>query len=373
MTLASCKGDEYGYNGDYDGYITNEERAPIVLDMCIVTDSSTEENAKKTVTANINQFLKGKFNTTLNIRYMSADNYAQEVLAAAQGTDSETSYRADIVLVLGEEMFNSLHALDLLVDLSNYYDPESYGKYDSESFARLNTIMSTKNLITASYVDDRIYTVPNDHVIGAYEFILVNKEIAHYYNNSDLRIATWLDYDCEELVEFREKVDADGIYPVDDAVKHVTDGAYADIAEWESKGYACNIVKYPEVTRAEAFKSAFAIVKDADHVGKEIPEGTVPVYLERYFRAIEVIYTISSDPTLATFLQFGIQGPNYTLKTLADYENVSRNNSGTGRYYMNPLHTGSIFNMLFCDELGWTPAVKANALAQNKQSVIPNA
>lgn len=371
MTLASCKGDEYGYKGDYDGYITNEERSPIVLDFCIVTDSRTEDNAKKTVAANINQYLRGKFNTTLNIRYMSADNYAAEVLAAAQGTDGENTYRADIVLILGEEMFDSLHSLDLLVDLSNYYDPENYHKYDSEAFARLNTIMSTKNLISASYVGDKIYTVPNDHVIGAYEFILVNTDIVEkYYNYSCEKISTWLDYDCEELVALREKIAADGVYSVDDAIKHVTDGEYADIEEWASEGYICNIVKYPEVTRAEAFKSAFAIIKDAEHTG-EIPEGTLPAYLERYFRAMEVIYTISSDVTLATYLQFGIQGPNYTVKSLGEYDNTVRNDSGTGQYFMNPLYTGSIFNMNFCEELGWTPTVKANALAQNKHSILP--
>ncbi|MBR2343403.1 MAG: extracellular solute-binding protein [Clostridia bacterium] len=373
MTLVSCKEDGFGYNGEYDKYISDEERDPIVLDFCIVTGEATQLNAKKTVTASINQFLGAKFNTTLNIHYITAENYEAEVLAAAKGEDTETTYRADIVLVLGEDMFDTLYQENLLADLTRYYDSKKYGLYDAEMFARLNVLMSTKHLITASYVEDKIYTVPNDHVIGEYEFLLVKNDVVEkYYNYSLTEIKTWTDYSSEELVALRERIDADGVFSSADAIKYVTAGKYSDIAAYESEGYVCNIAKYPEVTRAEAFKSAFAIIKDASDDGKPI-NGSDPAYMERYYRAMEVIYTINTDATLRNYLQFGVQGPNYLLSALDDTTTqVVRNDTGSGVYDMDLSHTGGIFNALFCEELGWTPDVKDSALAQNKDARLPD-
>ena len=178
------------------------------------------------------------------------------------------------------------------------------------------------------------------------------------------------------------------MHEVSDVVRFVEGGKNSDIAAYEAEGWVCNIAKKPTVTREEAFKSSFAIVKDSSDTGafklngspvtppaagEEFPK--TPDYIERYYRAMEVIYALNTDTYFRNLLQYGVSTVNYRLvdATAPDSKKyVVRYTEGSNVYNMELLYTGDVFNAFFCEELGWTEVVKQSVALQNEDSVLPN-
>lgn len=337
--LVGCAEDEIG---DYlENYPEKTETVgKLSLNMYIIVGNNTTENAKTTVKRMISQHTVAEYNTELNVFYIPESEYESTVMTAINNGGSDAPH---IILINSESMLNSLYKSDAdskLADLSAYYLSRDYG--------RLNTQIAN-SLIQASKLgeNNKLYTVPNNHVVDEYTYLVIDEDVAHQT----------LHYPSNELKNYKSIADAAALkeemtlagYNADELVYETT-GPYELRAEIEADGNICNVVKQPIATRAEAFSSAFAIVN------------TETKYNDR---AMKMIYSINTDTYLRNLLQYGVMGTNYTVEN----GDIVRIAEGENVYYMNLLHTGDIFKADFCSELNWTKTAYDNGVLQNKDSI----
>ena len=123
----------------------------------------------------------------------------------------------------------------------------------------------------------------------------------------------------------------------------VSGAAYEDKAAYEAAGWICNIVSYPTVEKADAFTSAYAVIKQ---------EGIDPE------RVMQIIYALHTDVKLRNLFLYGIENINYLL----DEDVVTRNE--TALYYVDPIYVGNMFTPYFTDD--FTAEDAAFGALQNK-------
>jgi hypothetical protein len=387
--LVSCAEKEIGeYMGHYDGLVVDPVEK-LSFDLYIITecdDSKEAESAMATVTAQINQKLDDNFNSTVNIHYLNADEYADTVYAlnGASSEASDSRYNAgSIVLIAGEEMYNKLMAKNALVDLRGYLDTHEFGQLKSRITSSILDFVKVYN-------DDEtesLYMIPNDHVIGEYEYTIINRKIAEgqYSFSAQSELSEMLIVDgkpnqiANELIN-AVKYNSRG-NSVSDVITVVT-GKYEDRAEWEAKGYVCNVSKYPEVTADVAYAAGFGILNSADIV----KDGKVLVSKDECERrAMEIVYSINADEDIRNLLQYGVENSNYVFETKkvttldgTEIEKKYVNPIPENKYKMNLLYTGDMFNAYPCEEPVWSIGDESGAWTyydaiygdnQNKDSV----
>ena len=329
--LASCSEDAIG-DYEYPNFVPKETPA-ITLDFYIVVGEGTSELAKDTVERMLSQYTETKYKTSLVLHYIEEADYKTKLLAGINEGE------ADIVLINSVELMKELVAGNKLLDLTAYYDGDTYG--------RLNT-MITKTLIEASKIDGKIYSVPNDHVIGEYTYLIINEEVAtNGYNFSPASLKACKSLDDETMLRLKSDIEADGKV-FSDYVKLVN-GDYSDKAVYEAEGYICNVSSYPQVTEEEAFAASFAIVNGIQYSD----------------RAMEILYLLNSDEYFRNLLHYGVEGANYVKDSDG---NIVPLLDEDGCYNMNALHTGSVF-LLYNSE-SWTKEMNDVGRAQNKESVV---
>ena len=347
LSLVSCGDDEIG--SYKENYPVIDNSVPVVsINMYVIVEDSTVANAITTVKRMFAQETLSKFNTTVNLVYCTAAEYNTKMMAAVNATDATA---ANIVLVNGAATMDALVATGKLADLTAYVDNASYG------FGSLNkTIPET--LMNASKIGGKYYAIPNNHVIGQYQYLVINKAAAqacgYDENVVDFLGATdaegaKVDPYTAAVAALSERMTAKG-YSVDECIK-VVNGNYEARLEYQKDSF-CLELSYPTATRDEAFMSAFAIVNRGDLAN---------------LRAMEIVYSINSDEGLKNLLQYGVRGTNYNIVDgdvvrVADEDNV---------YHMNMLYTGNQFIAHYCSELNWTAAAKQYGTEQNKASVLP--
>ena len=360
-----------------------EVRDYLELDFYIIADDITvaNGNAIDTVERYINAHLQEKFNTVLDIHFVSASAYESEVNAAVNATDAKE--RADIVLIAGENMFNSLYESHALANITDFYKSDKFGRLNSLiTSTLLDASVKTEQRIKAGdsnevYNVDYFYSVPNDHVIGSYEYVIVNRAIAEELNYSPDKIKAMNTYELTEAL----RADIDNKLKLNSAdyVKYVTERKYEDKAAYEAEGYYCNVAKYPMAGTAEAFKSAYAVVRAIDDLSYQnnkdelITDETVkketPAYVKHYERCMEVIYALNTDSELVNLLLYGKEGTNSTYnETTGLYTPI---HEGVGAYKVDKLYVGNSFISGNSLEYGWDDTVKANGKKQNAESYNP--
>ena len=223
--------------------------------------------------------------------------------------------------------------------------------FNSDTYGTLNTNIA-ESLLAASKIDNKFYCVPNNHVVGAYEYLVINKDKAEELNFGPKTITTYDTYD--KSADLRAAIEANGD-TVSDYVYLIEDGKYEDKAAIEASGeWVCNIVSKPVATAAEAFSSAFAISSTID-----------AEYADRCF---EILFALNMDTYFRNLLQYGVNVTNYTID---DNEVVTRKiNDENNAYNMNLLYTGNVFKAYYCEELGWTKDAKTYGEAQNLDSTF---
>jgi len=101
-------------------------------------------------------------------------------------------------------------------------------------------------------------------------------------------------------------------------------------AELEAQGYSVFVAEQPRVTDEDVFSSMFAV--GADTHDEE--------------RAMEIITYLNTDATVRNLLQYGIEGKNYELKTVAGEDGTERAYAqylDTNTYWMDITKTGNMF------------------------------
>lgn len=341
--LVGCGENEIGsYLENYPE--TDDTVLDITLNMYVICEDGTTQNAKETVQNLVKQYTYSKFKTNLIINYVSESDYRGTVMTAVQGDDKTGAH---IVLVNSYDLMKELYLGGYTADLTAYYESRDYGRLNGEI---------TPALIAASKIkiDESIYqlhSVPNDHVVDNYEYLVINTAVArdmlHYSN--ELLSSYKTDEDIAGLVADIEALGLDASELV-----YRTSGSYELKAEIEAAGNFCNVTKYPTVSAEEAFSSAFVII---DRVGGYVD------------RAMEVLYEIHNPDNheLRNLIQYGVEFTNYRLD---DNGNVVSVTEGDNVYIMNPLYTGNMFYALYSEQIGWTSETSNNGKRQNEQAVV---
>ncbi len=333
--LASCGEDVIGeFLENYPKVDNSVEE--LTLNICIIAGEGTTTIAMDTVEQKLTQYAKEDFNTILNISYISEAEY-KDAIDSATAQDSKP--RADIILINSTDMITSLVEDGLVVDLTDFYKTDEYGTLNVD-------IAST--LLSAAKINDKFYTVPNNHVVGTYEYVKMKKDAVRYIYASDEEIA--LVNNEEKINELSAKLAA--ALPSEDisTLISVQSGTYADLNA--DPAYHYNVLKYPTVTADDAHSSAFAIVngtKDAN-------------------RCMEIIYAFNTNAKYKNTLQYGVEGANYLIDK--DTGNVIRVSSGESVYNMNNIYTGNAFIAYPCPEIGWTTEAIAAGESHNQQTVL---
>jgi len=337
--LVSCGGDfepgTYLPNYDYEPEVIED----LTLNIYLITENATTENAKDTVSQMVNQYTETQFHTTVNIVYLSAAEYNDGVYNAVKDNSDKG---ANIVLITSDSMLNDFVGMNKIAILNSFYESDKYGTLN---------VQIPDALIRASYLGDNIVTVPNNRIIGEYEYLVINKEVAVHKNYA---VPSEVEaYDSLEDAEALMKRMTENGYRAEDYV-YTVKGDYALKAQLEAQGNYCNVITYPTATSSFAFSSAFAIINRSEALNE---------------RAMQIIYAINTDSYLRNLLQYGVKGTNYTVSDSGDIIRVSE---GDNVYYMNPAYTGDVFKLQYCSEIGWTAPVATNGALQNDQAVSYN-
>ena len=337
--LIGCDDEEFPDPSIYPETQSKLER--LTLNLYIVCGDNMAENAKVSVKERIAGYVKtSEHNAVLNVHYVKASEYESTVTAAINNGGENAPH---IILINSVDMFNSLHKAEggsKLLDLTDYYN--------SSKYKTLKTQIA-ESLLSSSRVDEgKLYTVPNNHVVDEYTYLVVNKEVEKSFHEPYLSSIKNFK-SLEDAAAVMEKITKAG-YNANDYI-YVVNGPYELKAKIEAEGNYCNVIKYPTATEAEAFSSAFAIVKNS---------------LQQYNdRAMQIIYALNNDLELRNLLQYGVLGANYDLVN----GEVVRKKDSVNFYDMDLLYTGNVFNATYCSELGWTSSTRANGLKQNEESV----
>ena len=307
--------------------------------MHIITGDSTTADAIKSVAQRINGYAKNIYNTDLNITFVKESEYESSLKSALGKSTDEAPH---IVLINNEALFDSLMASKKLANLTDYYGTKSFGQMNVKVAAPL---------LEASKVDNKLYTVPNNRVIGEYEYLIINKELVKefHYPNQELASYKSLD-DCAALIE---EMTLAGYSEADiSRLIHVERGSYELREQYEAENF-CNVISVPSVNRSEAFASAFAVINRD---------------LVKYNdRAVEIIYAINNDSEFRNLLQYGVEGANYSRAPKTT--EVVRIFDGVNNYDMNLIYTGNVFTAYNCAEIGWTNDAKAYGQKQNQDAI----
>ena len=305
-------------------------------------DKIVVTQAINTVSNAIKDYTSTTYKTVLNVKFVKASEYETVVLDAVKAGNSDAN-AANIVLVNSYALMQDLYATGKLVALDSYLDTSAYGQ--------LNTNIPTA-LLEASKLDGKLYSIPNNHVIGNYEYLLINKEAAKECKISDTAAKSFTSYD-EVLDIIDDKFDNSNGNLV-----ALVSGSYEDRFLYEAQGYYCNVVKNPIADKNEAFSSAFAIINRNSEGSK----------VDMNERAMQIIYDLNMMTKLRNILQYGVAGTNYKLDS-DENDVVSKLEKGPNLYSMNLIYTGNTLNAFVCEEIGWTEETKANTIAQNADSI----
>ena len=390
FALVGCAEDVIGeYLENYNTNLKTDDKVE-KLNFYIITGDDTSAEAKITVPQNINAYLKEKYEIELNIVYSTASEYAG-ILNTAMNKTNEAE-RPDIILINSKEMFNSFYEGDKLVSLNDFYN--------HRDFKSINTIVD-RTLLTASAVINNktgvlsYYTVPNNHVIGQYKYVVINKAMARdtlHFSNEEISAMTTEESLGELLDALSAYYNSDactselseedfiaqnvsivpGKYEDRQLLEYAVDNA-SQIVSDATKVNFVNINAYPNATLDEAFASGFAIVKHLDDLDKNSEEKQAALD-NHYSKCMKIIYALNTDAQFKNMLQYGYVGTNYSFVKNSKYENtnyITLEKKAEVVYQMNPIYTGNPFISYYCEELGWTESVHSNILKQNGDAKTP--
>ena len=401
LTFVGCSKDRIGE--DLDESMKGYEKESLTLNFYIVGDTT---NDNLTVNARINNYTSKKFNTNLNIVYCNESDYQTTVIAGLDAakaaidsgaTDADSlnaiKNKPDIFLINSPEMMLDLYQKGHLADLTEFFYPDIYeekveiypelkNKFHAELIKNTEGLHNqiAESLVEASVISEEVidiftglpviadknYVVPNNHVIGSYTYLIIDRDTAEeVYMGSASQLASFNLSNMNTLVNaiVAKKGTEDG-FNIENYV-NIVQGKYEDKALYENNGYACNIVEYPQVAGLDAadpsanvpanvdnvFNSAFAINQASD-----------------VDRAMEIIYAINTDDILHNYLQYGVENTNYTINAATGFVDYTQITNADNKYIMDPLYTGDIFKIR--QNESWTEADMRNGKIQNDESRV---
>lgn len=407
-------------------------RQNITLNMYILTEEETDPEQAKAVQMALNEILLPDYKTTVKINYLTEDNYWSEIdkmeaeakayreeLEAKEEAEKEAAKQANIngnkqetEEIDAEELEAEIDAeynelIDQVFDQDDIIlenpqldiflvnSPEKYKELiDDERIVAIDPYLTLNGKVLKSYIYPTFFTgaklgtlstygIPNNKVIGEYEYLVFNKELLdkYGYNSADMKtidsLANYLaviaanepgvvplahgagpqffEYYGEDgsalgltnsqiiTSAFSERADETvrnhfktirryktaGYIPDNyvEGTKFAVDirKGYADSPEIWSKNegteYVCEIYKRPLAKTENTIDSVFVVSAQSRN-----PQ-----------RAVEVISYLTTDPKLVNTLQYGIQDTHYYYNRETEKVKINPN----GGYFMDENYTGN--------------------------------
>lgn len=410
----------------------SSSRTPTTLVMWVVTDEATTPEAEEAVEKAFNSYTKSNFTTAVDLVFFTEEEYlaalpemykqvynyksgqpvvttaASEVETTAPVTTAETvvndygvpelkypepaEAQLDILLLIGPDM---------------YYQYANTGMLKSMSTTLIDVSKKLNDYIYPSFFDaakisSGTWAIPNNHAIGEYTYLLVNRELAEkYYIDLD-EIHSVEDclpfladvaahentapvlapYACPNLKYWgndsfsvlasdmtAEDISPKNIFTLDAYTTYLRTTAF-----FEEKGYyaadadtldfgigvvtgkASDLAKYGD--RYEVKVLAQPVADE-----KQLLSSTFGIccYTDYFDRAMEVITALNTVSELRNILQYGVADVTYSLDEKGNLDSLF------GNYVMNPNYTGN--ELIGYYPIGETGADRDAAKQQNLDSL----
>lgn len=433
FAFAGCSDEN---EGTIEGAATDETAlTTVTLTLWIPTDEDTTEEAILAVQEAINKITKAKFETAIELHAVPSDEYeaaiearfteieeniafekaeaarkkqeAQEMAeqgettaaeketsAANESVDGEDTYVNDIGMTVVRYPEVEANQMDIFLvrgydDYTDYINRMLLSPLDTDLSDSCKVLKQYiyPDFLTKAKVMGSTYAIPNNHTIGEYEFLLVNKRLVdELYWDADL-LTTLMD--CEQFIldmkeftdvtPFAGKVEPSGLYYWSEngewsaiasqvtadatyttsvppqnllSIPAAVDAIYlqkvleengctiADPASVEEFGVG--IISGDASVRAQYEDDYYVYVHENPRASEEDLYASmfaVSSYTKSVSRSMEIITQINTDSELRTILQYGAEGVHWRVND----ENEDVIDIISEDYKMNLIDTGNVF------------------------------
>ena len=440
LSLAGC-----GEDATEDDNTEASARPAVTLNMWLISEKEISAETEALVEEAFNELTQLKYTTKVDFVFLTKDEYfdaldakltaaaeaklAEEdsvVLLPSMGEETtevvETTAET-VVNELGQRLLKYPDVKENQVDIIFLAGEELLVKYIQEGkLSSLDTNLNSTSKVLKDYIypsflsqvkyEKNTYAIPNNHLIGEYTYLLVNKELAekYYFDISKLNtfaaceeliteIGTketdvapvlayaeptnmkyWLDGDNASLIASFVSTEATAgtrtamrsLFDIASFTNHKLlmqkckdNGWFAqDPANTENFGVAVMTGGY-EIREQYADKYDVKVLSYPTLSDETVYESmfAVSAYTVNFDRAMEIITLINTDVTAKNILQYGVEGVHYELDE--DDGSFSRLNED---YLMNNLYTGNSFLAYPTEDM--SADVWENAKAANRESLI---
>ncbi len=450
LVLTSCSvasGGVETVEGGEGEDLAESDRTPVTLTFWLPSESEIKDDTVAMVQGAVNTYLKSNFSTAVELKIFTEAAYKAEIderIAAieekAEQEKLEEERRKE------EERYNRLHGItteattapetvetevetfkdDYGIKQEKYpaVDPyqmdifliTDYNDYlayiERDALSELDTTLNATSKVLKSYIyplflsaakfNGSTYAIPNNHALGEYKYLLLNKELVKelYYDEEVLAadvLAAGNLSGCEEFIYDVMKYSESDVTPLLSWVDPAGMYYWSEDGEWSvlasnygstpTMDQACTI---NSIFKNNVFKANFKLMKGFEEAGAiaedpatcekfavgviegdasdikayeedyyisvyDYPKATqeelfsgafaISSYTENFDRAMEVIVALNTVPELRDILQYGVEGvhfnynPDGTVTKLNDDYNM--NILYTGNVYMASLEEGT--------------------------------
>lgn len=423
-------------------------RTAVTLTMWVVSEEEIGTDAEARIEEAFNELTKAKYTTAIDFVFyteeeyfekldekltLAAENKANEAPAiflpgmAGETTETEETEAETFVNEYGQRQLKYPDVEEHQVDIVFLAGKDLLERYASEGqLMAMDTNLNATSKVLKDYIypsfleqikyEKTTYAVPNNHLIGDYTYLLVNKEMAqkYYFDTSKLLSFT----DCRDLITDIAENEKD-VAPV---------LAYADPVNmhyWLGNNDMAIIASYvpaqatlgSRTVMRSVFDTSsftehmllmqrckdnnwFAVNPETDAFGVGIVKGgyevaakyadqydvkvlsypvleeksvyssmfAVTAYTADFNRSMEIITLINTNAEAKNLLQYGVEKVDYMLDDDGNFVSLTDTLDADNRYVMNNLYTGNAFLAYPTEDM---PAdVWENAKAANRDSRI---
>ncbi len=447
--LAGCSKDDEEGKAD----IEESERVAMTLSLWIPTDEGTTAEAIKLTEAAINKLTQSKYDTAIELHAIPRSQYQDAVdakiaeverlieeeekaaaerrkkakeQAAGKTTETEAadtaSETAETVIETEEAetfvadetyvddigvtrvMYPSVGSTQMDIFLVQGYD--NYVRYvDNEQIQQLDSELNSTSKILKTYIfenyfnllkNDGIYAIPNNHPVGEYDYLLVNKNLVDTYDYDPKSLNTFLK--CQDFLNDMMYLQNKGEEPLKDVTLVLgnvdpinmnywsVDGEWSLMASQITNSMNYNVKCAPKsVLSISVYTNTLLLMKkltEAGCVGDGIVDegekfavgvlsgdgSIVDTYGDDYYisvygkpvmdqedvygsmfavssysknlaRSMEIITYLNTNTELRTILQYGVEDIHWEY----DKENPDVIKILSNDYSMNLLETGNVY------------------------------
>ena len=401
--------------------VTRSKNAPMTLAIYGVTDSATTGEAIDAVELALNEISITKYNTTIELYLYPEEEYIPLMLSKLETamnsyvstvTDPdkiklektinfESDYKyeladmtkypeaaqstIDIFLVFTPEegsplldpnseyyhpaatkLFDTLYAEQALVALTPYFNKNEYATLKAKSYEQFFNSVTRADWSKGPDVanpPNYVYGMPNNYVLGSYEYLILNKEA----------VGSVFTQDPSVLVENTElynqlKKDLTSLYNKGKLNVQKVEAVYNSYEEYAASDDTFAIAKikgdsaFPQVIANPNFevikytKTAFELSECRESmfcISRATPKGVNEE--DRVRRCLDILRLMDNDETFRNTFQYGVKGEHYQLGRDGTVYPSSPD------YSMNPKYTGNMFLLYPSDNM----TVTMQLLAEN--------